>query len=264
METQKNGWKLCFSTNALECGCEQTRGSIQLTQGGGIYAPSLYTRKLDPRSGLLVIDRPIDPRVPDVVERALVEDINDYPFPDESPVVAAEAIFDRLSIEIARMHGRLPFLPVGMIYRPVRERDLNDIVQTIVDAIEGGYDEASLTALSTADYSCVDPLIRKVMKELRKRNVSLSLSLRAYGLNEGLLDDPFSTCHRSYLRSRLALSERPVNKNVSEDDISTSAHRIFRRGWDRMKLMIASHSKRISMSRNRKRVPGCVPSVVNT
>jgi radical SAM family uncharacterized protein/radical SAM-linked protein len=223
-------------------GANKQEALIQMAQNGGIYAPSLYTRALDTRSGLIVVDKPIDPRVPEVVERAFVEDINDYPFPDESPVAAAEAIFDRLSIEIARgCTEGCRFCQAGMIYRPVRERDPNEIVRTIVDAIEkGGYDEASLTALSTADYSCVDPLIRKVMKELRQRNVSLGVSsLRAYGLNEGLLDEIRSVRATGLTFAPEAGTQRMrdlVNKNVSEEDISASAHRIFRRGWDRMKL----------------------------
>ena len=223
-------------------GASKREALIAIAETGGVYAPALYTRSLDERSGLMVIDRPIDPRVPPIVERALVEDINDYPFPDASPVAAAEAIFDRLSIEIARgCTEGCRFCQAGMIYRPVRERDPNDIVNTIVDAIEkGGYDEASLTALSTADYSCVDPLIRKVMAELRKRNVSLGVSsLRAYGLNEGLLDEIRSVRATGLTFAPEAGTQRMrdlVNKNVSEEDISASAHRIFRRGWDRMKL----------------------------
>src|SRR5690606_18016282 len=103
-----------------------------------------------------------------------VEDIDRFPFPDDSPVAAAEAIFDRVSIEIARgCTEGCRFCQAGMIYRPVRERDPDKIADTIVSALDkGGYDEASLTSLSTADYSCVSPLIKKVMAKMREKKAS--------------------------------------------------------------------------------------------
>jgi radical SAM-linked protein len=128
-----------------------------------------------------------------------------------------------------------------MIYRPVRERDPNAIIDTVLRAVDkGGYDEASLTSLSTADYSCIDPLVKGIMKKLRERRVSLGVSsLRAYGLNESLLDEIRSVRATGLTFAPEAGTQRMrdvVNKNVSEEDITRSAHRIFSRGWDRMKL----------------------------
>ncbi|MFT5431999.1 MAG: radical SAM family uncharacterized protein/radical SAM-linked protein [Myxococcota bacterium] len=222
-------------------GLSKQEALIRMSHKGGVYAPSLYTRTIDERSGLMCVSGTIDPRVPAVVERAFVEDISKFPFPDDSPMAAAEAIFDRLSIEIARgCTEGCRFCQAGMIYRPVRERDPNEIVDTIVRAIDkGGYDEASLTSLSTADYSCVDPLIRKVVSKLRDRKVTLGVSsLRAYGLNERLLDEIRSVRASGLTFAPEAGTQRMrdiVNKNVSEEDITTSAHRIYARGWTKMK-----------------------------
>src|SRR5206468_10876808 len=124
--------------------------------------------------------------------RALVEDINAHPFPDDTPVAWAEAVFDRVSVEIARgCTEGCRFCQAGMIYRPVRERTPDSIVDSLVGAIQkGGYDEASLTSLSTADFSCITPLVKRVAARLRDDKVSLSVSsLRAYGLNGDLLDE---------------------------------------------------------------------------
>ena len=214
---------------------------IRMAAAGGVYVPALYEREIDPRSGLLCVTGVVDERVPMKVVRAHVPDINAFPFPDDSPVAAAEAIFDRLSIEIARgCTEGCRFCQAGMIYRPVRERDPNAIVDTIVSAIDkGGYDEASLTALSTADYSCIDPLVKKVMEKLRERRVSLGVSsLRAYGLNESLLDEIRSVRATGLTFAPEAGTQRMrdiINKNVSEEDVTASAHRIFSRGWERMK-----------------------------
>ncbi len=215
---------------------------IKLAEVGGVYVPSLYATKIDEASGLQVIDAPLDPRVPAKVKRALVEDINKFPFPDDTPVPWAEAVFDRVSVEIARgCTEGCRFCQAGMIYRPVRERDPESIVSSVVGAIKkGGYDEVSLTSLSTADYSCVTPLVKKVAERLRNDKVSLSVSsLRAYGLNSELLDEIASVRATGLTFAPEAGTQRMrdvINKNVTEEDITRSAENIFSRGWSRMKL----------------------------
>jgi radical SAM family uncharacterized protein/radical SAM-linked protein len=215
---------------------------IKLAELGGVYVPSLYSTKIDEASGLEVIDAPLDPRVPAKVKRALVEDINKFPFPDDTPIPWAEAVFDRVSVEIARgCTEGCRFCQAGMIYRPVRERDPESIVSSVVGAIKkGGYDEVSLTSLSTADYSCVTPLVKKVAERLRNDKVSLSVSsLRAYGLNSELLDEIASVRATGLTFAPEAGTQRMrdvINKNVTEEDITRSAENIFSRGWSRMKL----------------------------
>src|SRR5205085_12377265 len=153
-----------------------------------------------------------------------------------------EAIFDRMSIEIARgCTEGCRFCQAGMIYRPVRERDPDQIVETIVSAVKkSGYDEASLTCLSTADYSCIAPLIKKVVERLTPEKVSLGVSsLRAYGLDEDVLDDLNRVRATGVTFAPEAGSQRMrdvVNKNVTEEQLMTTAERIFSRGWESMKL----------------------------
>lgn len=215
---------------------------VELAKEGGVYCPDLYRRVEDPRSGLYVVDTPLYDGVPARVTRAFLDDISKFRFPDDSPVAVAEAIFDRMSVEIARgCTEGCRFCQAGMIYRPVRERDPQEIVDTIVSAVEkGGYDEASLTALSTADFSCISPLVKKVMEELRPRKVSLGISsLRAYGLDEDLLNEIQSVKATGLTFAPEAGTQRMrdvINKNITEDDIFTTAHRVFSRGWARMKF----------------------------
>jgi radical SAM family uncharacterized protein/radical SAM-linked protein len=214
---------------------------IRLAARGGVYVPSLYTTTIDARTELEVVDGVVDPRVPRTIDRVWVRDIDAFPFPSDTPVPYAEAVFDRVSVEIARgCTEGCRFCQAGMIYRPVRERDPDAIVKAVVDGVKnGGYDETSLTALSTADVSCITPLVKKVMTELKKEQTTLSVSsLRAYGLNEELLDEMSSVRATGLTFAPEAGTQRMrdvINKNVTEEDISASAEKIFSRGWSRMK-----------------------------
>ncbi len=207
-----------------------------------LYVPALYGVALDPESRLLCVGEPLDARAPRRVKRGLVADINKFPFPSDTPVPYAEAVFDRAAVEIARgCTEGCRFCQAGMMYRPVRERDPESIVQSILGNVDnGGYDETSLTCLSTADYSCITPLVKTVMSKLRERKVALAVSsLRAYGLNEDLLDEMASVRATGLTFAPEAGTQRMrdvVNKNVTEQHIRDSSERVFSRGWSRLKL----------------------------
>ncbi len=220
----------------------------RLARQPGWYVPALYTTEHDERTGFAIVVAP-DPGpasggagAPYPIKRTIVSDLNKFPFPDDAPVAAAEAIFDRMSIEIARgCTEGCRFCQAGMIYRPVRERDPEQIVDTVIAALDkGGYDEVSLTSLSTADYSCVSPLIKRVMEKLRERRASLSVSsLRAYGLDEDLLDEISTVKATGLTFAPEAGTQRMrdvVNKNITEEDLIRTAHRVFKRGWTKMKF----------------------------
>jgi radical SAM family uncharacterized protein/radical SAM-linked protein len=215
---------------------------VRLAERFPLYVPELYPTELDAESGLLVVGAPLDPRVPARPRRALVADINQFPFPDDSPLPYAEAIFDRMAVEVARgCTEGCRFCQAGMIYRPVRERDPVAVLDALTSGVKkGGYDETALTSLSMADYSCVTPLVKAAMAKLAPEKVSLSVSsLRAYGLNDDLLGEIAGVRAGGLTFAPEAGTQRMrdvVAKNVTEADIIESAHRVFGRGFSRMKL----------------------------
>ncbi|MGB5811583.1 MAG: TIGR03936 family radical SAM-associated protein, partial [Polyangiales bacterium] len=172
----------------------------------------------------------------------IVPDLNDYPFPVDGPIANCQTVFDRASIEIARgCTEGCRFCQAGMIYRPVRERDPSSIVDTMMRSVdEAGYDEASLTSLSTADYSAIAPLVRRSVEALGPKQVTLSVSsLRAYGLGEEVLDDMKTQRAGGLTFAPEAGSQRMrdvVNKNVTDAQLMETAERVFSRGWSKMKL----------------------------
>ncbi len=202
----------------------------------GVYVPAAVTVAEDAATGLLV------PQGAGLVRRAPPVDLAAHPFPSALPVPDTEIVFDRYAIEIARgCNGGCRFCQGGFIYRPLRMRSHRDVAETVRKGLaESGFEAASLTALSTADYPGIERLAGTLAEELAASWTELSISsLRAYALPDALFE-ALGRIRQSTVTFALEAGTQRlrdmINKNIREDDILTSVERAARSGWRRIKL----------------------------
>lgn len=211
-----------------------------IAQLPGIYVPSLYHTEVDPQTGFEVVTG--SDVAPFPVKRTYIEDLSEYPFPTDILVPNTEIVHDRVSYEIARgCTEGCRFCQAGTIYRPVRERKPTEIVEAIQSSLkETGYDGVSLTSLSTADYSCISPVLQSLVGELERSKTSVSVSsLRVYGLTETMADEISKVRKTGFTIAPEAGTQRlrdVINKGISEEEILRGARTAFQKGWNRIKL----------------------------
>ena len=137
----------------------------------GVYIPSLFSVNYK-NDGPVDVIEPIDPGYR-IVEKAILPNIDDFPFPEQQIVPFTELVHDRVVIEIARGCTRgCRFCQAGMIYRPVRERSPESIIEKAANALKlTGFDDLSLLSLSSGDYSCIEPLLMSLMNKQAREKI---------------------------------------------------------------------------------------------
>ena len=207
----------------------------------GVYVPRFYEPVYSADGTISKIEKLYE-GAPDRVLRAIVPDINDVPFPENTIVPFREIVHDRAVVETFRGCTRgCRFCQAGMIYRPVRERSMEKIMDIARKQLKStGHEELSLLSLSTSDYSKFEELATKLMSACAEENVSLSLpSLRLDSFSFRVLEEI-----QKYKKSGLTFAPEAgtqhlrdvINKGVTEKDIYDSVRQAIELGWNNIKL----------------------------
>ncbi|MEM9563851.1 MAG: TIGR03960 family B12-binding radical SAM protein [Actinomycetota bacterium] len=220
----------------------------------GVYVPSLYEMTYDgPRVAAIT---PLSPAAPAEVPKRTVADLADWPYPREQLAPLTEVVHDRLNVEVFRGCTRgCRFCQAGMITRPVRERPAEQVRILVADGLRRtGYDEVTLTSLSTADFSDVESVVAGIMDDSEGRGeagdggtvdmgcgpVSVSLpSLRVDAFGVGIAAQ-LQRARRSGLTFAPEAGSwrmrRIINKLIAEADLYEAVEAAYSQGWTRVKL----------------------------
>ena len=205
----------------------------------GIYVPSFYEPLY---SGEKFLGMKISDGAPKKILKRLVKNFDATPTVEKPVVPFMEIVHDRAMLELFRGCSRgCRFCQAGMTYRPVRERreeTLRKIARRLIDS--SGWDEISLTSLSSADYSCLSRLIDDLQNDFRNEKVSFSLpSLRVDSFSIELAEKVQSVRKSGLTFAPEAGTQRlrdVINKNVTEENLLAACGAAFAKGWRAVKL----------------------------
>lgn len=206
----------------------------------GIYLPASVRPLYE--GGRFAGFEPVEGETLPLVRRRVVDDLNRFPPPRRPVMPFGETVHDRLAVEVARGCTRgCRFCQAGYLYRPVREREPDELLASIADTLQHtGHEEVGLLSLSTGDYSCIGPLIVSLMEAHAESHVSVSLpSLRIDGLDPRLATEIAKVRKSGFTLAPEAGSERlrrAINKDFSDEAIIATVRRIFEAGWKGVKL----------------------------
>ena len=207
----------------------------------GIYVPQFYRASYH-EDGTLASFAPTEEGVPEKVRKRIVMDFSEVTYPDAPIVPYLQATQDRVVLEIQRGCIRgCRFCQAGMIYRPLREKNVERLKrQAEVMLKNTGYDEISLSSLSSSDYSQLNELLSFLIQICNEKGINISLpSLRIDAFSLDVMSKVQDVKKSSLTFAAEAGSQRMrdvINKGITEEDILGGALEAFRGGWNKVKL----------------------------
>jgi len=215
---------------------------MKAAQIPGIYVPAFYDVAYK-EDGTIASFAPNRPGVPQKVQKQLIVDMDKGYCPIEKPVVPfIKATQDRVTLEIQRGCIRgCRFCQAGMIYRPLRERDVEELKESARAMLKNsGHEEISLSSLSSSDYTHLEELVNFLIDEFKSAGVNISLpSLRIDAFALDVMSKVQDIKKSSLTFAPEAGSQRlrdVINKGLTEEVILHGAHEAFVGGWNRVKL----------------------------
>ncbi len=207
----------------------------------GIYVPQFYEASYE-EDGTLRDFRAVNPHAPETVKKQVVMDVTDAVYPMSPVVPYIKATQDRVVLEIQRGCIRgCRFCQAGMLYRPTRERDVEELKRYAKTMLKNtGHEEISLSSLSSSDYSKLQELVTFLIGEYHGKGVNISLpSLRIDAFSLDVMSKVQDVKKSSLTFAPEAGSQRMrnvINKGLTEEDILTGAGEAFEGGWSKVKL----------------------------
>ena len=215
---------------------------MKAAQIPGIYVPAFYDVAYK-EDGTIASFAPNRPGVPQKVQKQLIVDMDKGYCPIEKPVVPfIKATQDRVTLEIQRGCIRgCRFCQAGMIYRPLRKRDVEELKESARAMLKNsGHEEISLSSLSSSDYTHLEELVNFLIDEFKSAGVNISLpSLRIDAFALDVMSKVQDIKKSSLTFAPEAGSQRlrdVINKGLTEEVILHGAHEAFVGGWNRVKL----------------------------
>ena len=214
----------------------------ELDRVAGVYIPAFYTPVCNANGEFQGMERTgLDPAAPRIVKR-VVRDLDKAYFPLKPIVPYLEVVHDRIMLEVLRGCTRgCRFCQAGMIYRPVRERSSELLLEQARQLVKNtGYNEISLTSLSSSDYTCIEPLVATLLDRYDEKKIGLSLpSLRVDSFSLDLAKQVQRVRKTGLTFAPEAGTQRlrdVINKGVTEENLMEVATAAFEAGWTQLKL----------------------------
>ncbi|HZK00669.1 MAG TPA: TIGR03960 family B12-binding radical SAM protein [Tissierellaceae bacterium] len=207
----------------------------------GLYIPKFYDVDYH-EDGTIKAMVPLVDEAPKTVKKRMVRDLDSMYSPETMIVPYIETVHDRVVLEIFRgcTHG-CRFCQAGMLYRPIREKSPSRLLELAEKLVENtGYEDISLSSLSTCDYSQLQLLVSSLMEKFQDQSVGVSLpSLRLDSFSIDILKEIEKVRKSGLTFAPEAGSQRlrdVINKGVNEEDLVNAVSYAFKEGWSRIKL----------------------------
>ena len=207
----------------------------------GVYVPAFYDVEYNENDTVKSIT-PNREGVSKTVKKRILKELDNSYILDKMIVPFMDIVHDRITLEVFRGCIRgCRFCQAGYLYRPVREHSVDKLVETAQKLIDNtGYEEMSLSSLSTSDYTCLQELIDRLLPITVDKRINLSLpSLRVDNFSMELMEKVQAVKKSGLTFAPEAGTQRlrdVINKNVKEEDLLRTARIAFDGGYNRIKL----------------------------